>query len=71
MSDNGNLWIVSKTLWHARGGGGEGGAAIVCHPIQMDKKTSAHFVLRNRDNFWHLRQSHILKFHSKQTLPAD
>ena len=47
------------------GGGGEGGAAIVCHPIQMDKKTSAHFVLRNRDNFWHLRQSLMLKFHSK------
>lgn len=46
-------------------GGGEGGAAIVCHPIQMDKKTSAHFVLRNRDNFWHLRQSLMLKFHSK------
>ena len=45
------------------GGGGEGGPAIVCHPIQMDKKTSAHF--------WHLRQSLMLKFHSKQTLPAD
>lgn len=47
------------------GGGGKGGAAIVCHPIQVDKKTSAHFMLRNRDNFWHLRQSHMLKFHSK------
>lgn len=35
--------------------GGGGGAAIVCHPIQVDKKTSAHFMLRNRDNFWHLR----------------
>lgn len=46
-------------------GGEGGGAAIVCHPIQVDKKTSAHFMLRNRDNFWHLRQSHMLKFHSK------
>lgn len=27
---------------------GGGGAAIVCHPIQMDKKTSAHFMLKTQ-----------------------
>ena len=30
------------------GGGGGGGAAIVCHPIQVDKKTSAHFMLKTQ-----------------------
>ena len=30
------------------GGGGKGGAAIVCHPIQVDKKTSAHFMLKTQ-----------------------
>ena len=59
------LSVKPYDMLEVGGGGRAGGAAIVCHPIQVDKKTSAHFMLRNRDNFWHLRQSHMLKFHSK------
>ena len=40
-------------------------------PSRWIKRLLLTSCYKHRDNFWHLRQSHILKFHSKQTLPAD